>query len=176
MRVNKLVSSAIAVVACGSLVVGAAGPALAAAPAPAPTAAAPDPKAATAQQLETVANLGELLSLAARIAAEAQSKTPDKAVLADLRQRYQASADKLLKSVKARAAAPGGLPADAVKDIQDALAKLTKDLTELLAAVVAVDLPKVTAGIAKVVADLQALLTAVPKLATGALPLPVPGI
>ncbi|MBP2405309.1 hypothetical protein SNS2_3938 [Streptomyces netropsis] len=176
MRVNKLVSTAIAAVACGSLVVGVAGPALAAAPEPAPTAAAPDPKAATAQQLETVANLGELLALAAKIATEAQAKTPNKAVLADLRQRYQAAADKLLKSVKSRAGTPGGLPADAVKDVRDALAKLTKDLTELLAAVVAVDLPKVTAGIAEVVKDLQALLTAVPKLATGALPLPVPGV
>lgn len=150
MRVNKFVSTGIAVVACGSLVVAAAGPALAAAPEPAPTAAAPDPKAATAQRLETLANPGELLSLAAKIAAEAQSKTPDKAVL-------------------------GGLPADAVKDVQDGLAKLNKDVTELLAAVAAGDAPKVTAGIAKVVADLQALLAAVPKLAGGALPLPVPG-
>ncbi|GGR36065.1 hypothetical protein WEB32_24125 [Streptomyces netropsis] len=177
MRINKLTSAAIAVAACGSLVVGVTGPALAAAPEPVPTAAAPDPKAAaTTQQLETVANLGELLSAASKIAVEAQSKTPNPAVLADLRLRYQAAAEKLLKSVKARATASGGVRADAVKDVQDALAKLTKDLTDLLAAVVAKDLAKVTAGLATVVADLQALLLSVPKLATGALPLPLPGL
>ncbi|WP_329185610.1 hypothetical protein [Actinacidiphila glaucinigra] len=64
--------------------------------------------------------------------------------------------------------------ADAVTDVKNALTKLVQDVTDLLAKVVAKDLAGVTAGVATVVADLQALLLAVPKLLTGALPLPLP--
>jgi hypothetical protein len=46
-------------------------------------------------------------------------------------------------------------------------------VTDLLAKVVAKDLAGVTAGVANVVADLQALLLAAPQLITGAPPLPV---
>ncbi|WP_431960736.1 hypothetical protein [Actinacidiphila sp. bgisy160] len=63
--------------------------------------------------------------------------------------------------------------ADAVDDVRTALTRLGQDVTDLLAKVVAKDLAGVSAGVATVVADLQALLMAVPKLLTGALPLPI---
>lgn len=63
--------------------------------------------------------------------------------------------------------------ADAVSDIQKQLDTLVADVAALLKAALAKDLAGVTAGVTRVVADLQALLLSVPKLLTGALPLPI---
>ncbi|MFI1254390.1 hypothetical protein ACH4U6_11370 [Streptomyces netropsis] len=182
MRINKIASAAIAVAACGSLVVGVTGPALAAAPEPVPFASwpvAPEPKAgATQQQLDAMNELGTVLSLSARIAKEAQSPTPDAARLATLREQLRAAAGRLLASAARASGSSASDPRakDAVADVKAQLDKLVKDVTDLLAAVLAKDLVKVTAGLTAVVADLQALLLAVPKLATSALPLPLPGL
>ncbi|MFF3560110.1 hypothetical protein ACFYXS_08745 [Streptomyces sp. NPDC002574] len=59
--------------------------------------------------------------------------------------------------------------ADAVSDVQKQLDTLVTDVAALLKAAVNKDLAGVTAGVAKVVADLQALLLSVPKL----IPLPI---
>ncbi|MGW3242220.1 hypothetical protein [Streptomyces sp. NPDC001070] len=64
--------------------------------------------------------------------------------------------------------------ADPASDVKAALDQLIADVTDLLAKVVAKDLAGVTAGVSKVVSDLQALLLAVPKLLTGALPVTPP--
>ncbi|MDX3073116.1 hypothetical protein ACIP98_29930 [Streptomyces sp. NPDC088354] len=64
--------------------------------------------------------------------------------------------------------------ADPVTDVQNQLNKLVDDVAALVKAVLAKDLAAVTAGVTTVVADLQALLLSVPKLLTGALPLPIP--
>ncbi|MFD3455468.1 hypothetical protein ACFWVC_25260 [Streptomyces sp. NPDC058691] len=63
--------------------------------------------------------------------------------------------------------------ADPVSDVQKQLDTLVADVAALLKAALAKDLAGVTAGVTRVVADLQALLLSVPKLLTGALPLPI---
>ncbi|MEU7133558.1 hypothetical protein [Streptomyces sp. NPDC046261] len=172
---NRLHTAAVAVV-CGSLAVGVCGPALASGRAADSIAVAEPAPAPAGGRADSIGSLGETLSLGSRFLKEARSRTPDVDYLRDLRQRLRESADRLLVDVRARAQAPyrHDSARDPVADVKAQLDKLVKDVDDLLAAVLAKDAAKVTALVAQVLADLQALLTSVPKLVGGAAPLPVP--
>ncbi|MFG2178500.1 hypothetical protein ACGFLS_07245 [Streptomyces abikoensis] len=176
MRGTKLTAIATALV-CGSVAVpvalGATGPALAAGRAARPAAAATGPA-------DSIGSLGETLHLGSRITKEADSWNPDVEHLRDLRTRLRESAERLLadiRAVKAKTPArPGtdGLAVDPLTDVKTQLDTLVKDVNDLLAAVDAKDVGKVTALNGKVTADLRALLTSVPKLLAN--PAPLPGL
>ncbi|GHG52626.1 hypothetical protein [Streptomyces griseocarneus] len=167
MRTNKLTAVAAALIS-GSLTLGIAGPALAAGKVPDPVIGQ-EPAPGGADRGDPVDGFGETVSLGSRFSKEARSRNPDVEYLRDLRQRLMESTDRLMSDVRARAHAN-----DPVGDVKAQLDKLVKDVTDLLAAVLAKDVAKVTALVATVVADLQALLLSVPKLVTDAAPLPVP--
>ncbi|MFI1968705.1 hypothetical protein BLA24_11735 [Streptomyces cinnamoneus] len=169
MRVTKFTTAAAAAV-CGSLALGIAGPALADGLASEPAVVESAPGSA-ADRLDPIGGLGDTLSLGSRIGTEARSRTVDLQRLQELRQRLRESADRLHTAVRAQTPARA---ADPVSDVKGQLDKLVKDVTDLLAAVQAKDVAKVTTLVNTVVADLQALLTSVPKLLTNAAPLPVP--
>ncbi|MDT0447955.1 hypothetical protein [Streptomyces hesseae] len=177
MRSTKIVAIATALV-CGSVTLGVTGPALAAGRVARPAAVESAPEADS--RSDSIGSLGETLNLGSRIAKEADSWNPDVEHLRDLRVRLRESAERLLadvRAVKAKTPArPGadGLAVDPVSDVKSQLDTLVKDVNDLLAAVDAKDVAKVTALVGKVTADLQALLTSVPKLLTNAAPLPAP--
>lgn len=192
MRGTKLTAIATALV-CGSVTLGVTGPALAAGRAArlavAKSAAVERVVAESAvaesapeadSRSDSIGSLGETLDLGSRIAKEADSWNPDVEHLRDLRVRLRESAERLLadvRAVKAKTPArPGtdGLAVDPVSDVKSQLDTLVKDVNDLLAAVDAKDVGKVTALVGKVTEDLQALLTSVPKLLTNAAPLPAP--
>ncbi|MBT2385384.1 hypothetical protein [Streptomyces sp. ISL-11] len=173
MRINKLTSTAIAVVACGSLALGAAGPALAA-PEPRPAVKPVEPKAVVQQRLDTAGALGETFTLVARIGKEAQAKSPDVKTLRSLQQQLQKSSDQLLRSArKARPSHPAAGPAgravpDPTAEIKQALDKLVKDVTKLIADVARKDTAAVVMDVAATLMDLKDLLAKIPPVLTGA--------
>ncbi|GAA2710751.1 MULTISPECIES: hypothetical protein [Streptomyces] len=169
MRTTLLTSISAAVV-CGSLALGLTGPALAADGRPRPVLREEAPRPAT--PADATGNLDDTLRLGSRIVDECRTAHPDLALLRDLHRQLGTSAGRLLADVRARAARDAA--GDPVSDVKAQVDTLVKDLTDLLAAVQAKDVAKVTALVPKVVADLQALLTSVPKLLTGAAPLPLP--
>ncbi len=177
MRITTLTSISAALV-CGSLLLGATGPALATGGRAAPPVVEPAPGAGS--RADSIGSLGETLSLGSRVVREAQSRAPDLDHLRDLRLRLRESADRLLAEMREKAAEgrlrppEDGRSSDPVSDVKQQLDTLVKDVTDLLAAVQAKDTAKITALITKVVADLQALLASVPKLLTGAAPVPLP--
>ncbi|MFI9202432.1 hypothetical protein [Streptomyces sp. NPDC053048] len=168
MRTHKLTPVAVALIS-GSLTLGTAGPALASGQVPDP-APVVEPAPGAPAQIDPMNSLGETVTLGSRFTKEARSRYPDMEHLRDLRLRLKESAGRLFVDVRARAAHAQ----DPVADVKAQLDKLIKDVTELLAAVLAKDVAKITALVSQVVADLQALLLSVPKLLTGVVPLPVP--
>ncbi|MCC3778363.1 hypothetical protein [Streptomyces sp. UNOB3_S3] len=188
MRGTKLTAIATALV-CGSVTLGVTGPALAAGRAAEHAAAVEHAAAADVpvdsvpgadSRSDSIGSLGETLNTGSRIVKEAESWNPDMEHLRDLRVRLRESAERLLadvRAVKAKTPArPGtdGLAVDPVSDVKSQLDTLVKDVNDLLAAVQAKDVGKVTALVGQVTADLQALLTSVPKLLSNAAPLPAP--
>ncbi|MFJ4984956.1 hypothetical protein ACIP9H_14275 [Streptomyces sp. NPDC088732] len=200
MRITRTTSALIAAAVCGSLTMGLTG-GVASAHAPVRITAvhlAPAADAADSGRADLIAKLGDTLSIGAKLTQEAQAQGPDSAKLDELRQGLEeatrqlstvvdqavASADPSAEDSSVPADPAAQLPADpadgseraadAVSDIQAQLKKLVDDVATLVKAVVDKNLAAVTAGVATVVADLQALLLSVPKLLTGLLPLPLP--
>ncbi|GAA0473233.1 hypothetical protein ABZ951_19930 [Streptomyces sp. NPDC046215] len=179
MRVTKLSSAVIAAAACGSLLAGAAGPALAGqrgAPEPRPAARPAQPKAAAVQQqLEVAGHLGETLSLTSRIAREAQAGKPDLKTLTSLRQQLQKSTAQLLEATKkltppATPKAGAHRAPDPVAEIKQLLEKLIKDIEKLLQDVLKKDSAAAKASTATAVEDLKELLAKIPGLTEEAAP------
>ncbi|MEV4436909.1 hypothetical protein [Streptomyces sp. NPDC049585] len=155
---------------CGSLALGLTGPALAAGGRPRPVLREEAPQPAT--PADATGHLDDTLRLGRRIVDECRTADPDLALLRDLHRQLGASAGRLLADVRTHTARHAA--GDTVSDVKAQAVTLIKDLTDLLAAVQAKDVAKITALVPKVVADLQALAASVPKLLTGAAPLPLP--
>ncbi|MFC5721252.1 hypothetical protein ACFP1Z_13860 [Streptomyces gamaensis] len=170
----RFASGAITAVACGVLVLGAAGPApagdgLKSAPKPTPKAAAVE------RQLDTVSALGETLTLVSRIGKEAQRPAPNVRVLRDLQSRLRASGDALLAAVRLRGQAGRGTSAghrapagprasDGVEEVRNALTRLVASTGKAIADVESGNSAGLTGDIAKAVADAQSLTQKVSAL------------
>lgn len=155
MRTASWLTAAVTAAACGSLVLGAAGPALAG------PSASPGTRAAAPQRNGAPDALDEIRTLVSRITREARSGSPDAAALTSLRQRLDEPAGRLLDDVSARPKAAPTAP-DPVTDVRQLLEKLIKDVNKILDDVARKDTP--AAGVDASIADatLKDVLSKVP--------------
>ncbi|ARZ66505.1 hypothetical protein SMD11_0839 [Streptomyces albireticuli] len=168
MRTTWL-STTLTAAACGSLVLGVAGPALAEAP-----AAAPGARTEALQRNEVPVALEEIRTLVSRITREARSGSADTATLRDLQRQLDRPAERLLDDIAARPKAAPMAP-DPAAEIKQALDKLIKDVSKLLDDVAKKDTAATDASAADAIKDLNDMLTKIPGLVSGAIPsLPVP--
>ncbi|MBB5118774.1 hypothetical protein AF335_06460 [Streptomyces eurocidicus] len=156
MRTAPWLTAAVTAAACGSLVLGAAGPA------PAGTPARPGTRAAAAQRNGAPDALAEIRALVSRITGEARSGSPDAAALASLRQRLDASAERLLDDVATARPKAAPTAPDPVTEVRRLLDKLLKDISKIIDDVAGKDTPSAAADAGVADATLQDVLTKVP--------------